>query len=190
MKYDTTFKLRGKLRVRVVDAFRRAISFGLEASALHQLINGIIAEDGASLPTWAKEYLRGYSDALYSSLYENHLIFLFIAPDGSLIDTKNMPEGWSHQRICEENLPSGHFWKHNLNPYYPGKRHDHPAEVSSECKESDGADAGDTTASGSVPPAGKVERSNDKVERSKGGSRIRGKRPGSKKSPAEDGAVD
>ena len=108
MRLSTAINLQNKLYVRLCDDFSAARSYGLTSQAL---TFRILAHRPEKLPRWIASYLDGASRVMRDNLYRYDLNFRFVLPDGTLLDTKNMPDGWDHARICAERLPSGHFWE-------------------------------------------------------------------------------
>jgi hypothetical protein len=121
MEIKRALEIRQVCMTRVKDLYYRAVSFGMPSSSLNVEYNEIFAKLPKKTPGWVRSYCDGARVILNDNLYRHHLIFLFIAPDKTLIDTDQMPEGWSHQRINDERLQSGHFWKESHKPFFIGE---------------------------------------------------------------------
>lgn len=117
MRIESVLRKRERMVRRVIDAVDMARVYHPTSLELHRKILDIL-ESEPGLPKTAIEYARGAADALRNQLYQHDLVFLFEAEDGTLINTAQMPEGWTHQRICENKLQGGRYWKGSNRPYF------------------------------------------------------------------------
>lgn len=125
MKIERALKIRDRALTRIKDAHSKVTVYKLTSESYNKKYIEIINTMPNGTPSHVREYLRGYSDCLRHSFYDN-LEFCYTLKDGRKFSTyKNSPLYYEKHGITPKYLhdnaeTSGHYWEGTDRPFFVG----------------------------------------------------------------------
>ena len=127
MKLDKSIRIKQDGINRIEAAYKNTIHFSKTSKEHSEAIAKAIDSLPAKTPQWVKQFLRGYHEAKYNAMCQEHHRFMYVFNGKHYGTDRKQPDYYEKHGItpCELNMnhgESGFYWKGNLKPFFSEKR--------------------------------------------------------------------
>jgi hypothetical protein len=128
MKIETTLKRRNLAIMDLRDLYSHAKHFGLTSAEINEQYNSRVLARLKGAPSWALYYVQGIRDQISHTLYcDGSLVHGAFIGETFYSTHSNRPDyygknGFGSAEFAQVTKVSrGHYWSHNLKPYFVGR---------------------------------------------------------------------
>jgi hypothetical protein len=128
MRIETALKRRNAAMMALRDLYSHAKHFGLTSAEINEQFNSRVLATLKGAPAWTRYYVQGARDQISHELYCDGSLVHGAFIGGAFYSThSNRPDYYGKNGFGAAGFAratakgsTGHYWSHNLKPYFVG----------------------------------------------------------------------